>query len=320
MPEGDLHSIEDVQSSAPQDAEGEQGSNPDIDPMTFRLADLVKGVEDPRGRKVLDILWSVDEFKIYKTDQGISPFFSDNPQLSKRQKMAYIALGPDLAAFNHLIHTLKPRNIPFTDQTMGQGGIGSVNLVHYERELARCIAQALLGQAEIARNSLTDLRRRLAARISNRGRVVHLMINVVLVAIAVAGAILFARSNYTSVFQFNVIETGLAIMMGSVGALFSTTVRLQSMEVDPTVSPSMHWIYGAQRVLVGALGALIIYYGFKSGVVAGLFQPVSGAVDLTQNFNPYWLSFVCVLAGFSERLVPNLLDTKAASIDEGAAG
>lgn len=312
MPEGDLHSIEDISDPTPPQPDPQSDL---VEPMSFRLADLTKGGEDPRGRAVHDILWSVDEFKIYKTDQGISPFFSDDPNLAKRQKMAYIALGPDLAAFNHLIHTLKPRTIPFTDQAIGVGGVGSTNLVHYERELARCIAQALLGQAEVARSSLTDLRRRLAARISNRGRVVHLMINVVLVAIAVAGAILFARSSYTSVFQFDVIETGLAIMMGSVGALFSTTVRLQSMEVDPTVSPYMHWVYGAQRVLVGALGALIIYYGFKSGVVAGLFQPISGAIDTSQSFDPYWLSFICVLAGFSERLVPNLLDTKAASIE-----
>ena len=306
MPEGDLHSIEDAPDAL----------DVATTPMTFRLADLEKGGVDPRGRAVRDILWSVDEFKIYKTDQGISPFFSDNPALSKLQKTAYIQLGPDLAAFNHLIHTIKPRTIPFTEREIGSGGVGT-NLVHYERELARCIAQALLGEADAARASLADLRQRLAARISNRGRVVHLMINVVLVAIAVTGAIFFARSGYTSVFKFDVIETGLAVMMGAIGALFSTTVRLQSMEVDPTVSPYMHWVYGAQRVLVGALGALIIYYGFKSGVVAGLFQPISGTVDPTQSFDPYWLSFVCVLAGFSERLVPNLLDAKASSI-EGA--
>lgn len=309
MPEGDMHSVED-------------GAKAELTaiPMTFKLDDLEKGSTDPRGRIVRDIFWSVDEFKIYKTDQGISPFFSDNPDLAARQKIAYLGLGPDLAAFNHLIHTLKPRTIPFTDQPLSTGGVGSSSLVHYERELARCIAQALLGQAETARSSLIDLHERLAARISNRGRVVHLMINFVLVAIAVTGAIFFARSGYQSVFKFSVIETGLAVMMGAVGALFSTTVRLQSMQVDPTISPYMHWVYGGQRVVVGALGALIIYYGFKSGVVAGLFQPVSGPVDRTQAFDPYWLSFVCVLAGFSERLVPNLLDAKAASIEKKAAG
>lgn len=298
MPEGDFKELEGGAVSAPRD---------------FKLDDLVKGQDDPRGRRVRDIFWSVNEFKIYKTDQGISPFFSDDPAVSKAQKLAYLGLGAGIADFNHLIHTLKPRTIPFTDHPIAGGAAGGSSLVHYERELARCIAQALLGQAEIAKSSLADLRNRVAARISNRGRVVHLMINVLLVAAAVVGALAFAKSGYTSTFGFDVKEMGLAVMMGSIGALFSTTVRLQSMAVDPTVSQYMHWIYGTQRILVGALGALIIYYGFKSGVVNGLFQPLSGAVEATKTFDPYWLSFVCVLAGFSERLVPNLLDAKASA-------
>lgn len=301
MPEGNLKEIAGGAVSPPKD---------------FKLADLVKGRDDPRGRAVRDVFWSVNEFKIYKTDQGISPFFSDDPEMAKDQKLAYLGLGAGIADFNHLIHTLKPRTIPFTGKPMSGNTTGSMNLVHYERELARCIAQALLGQAEIAKTSLADLRKRVAARISNRGRVVHLMINVLLVAVAVVGALSFAKSGYTSTFGFDVKEMGLAVMMGSIGALFSTTVRLQSMVVDPTVSQYMHWVYGTQRILVGALGALIIYYGFKSGVVNGLFQPLSGAVDTAKTFDPYWLSFVCVLAGFSERLVPNLLDAKAAAAEK----
>ena len=45
--------------------------------MKFKLADLRAGDKDPRGRAVRDILWAVNEFKIYRADMGISPFFSD---------------------------------------------------------------------------------------------------------------------------------------------------------------------------------------------------------------------------------------------------
>ncbi|ETX27610.1 hypothetical protein [Roseivivax isoporae] len=280
----------------------------------FRLDDLQAGRRDPRGRLVRDILWAVDEFKIYRTDAGISPFFSDDPDLAREQKGIYLRIGEGIADFNHLIHTLRPHWWVVPVETRRRA-----DLVHYERELARCIAQALLGHENEAAASLVSLRQRLAARIANRARVVHLMINVILVAVAIVGALSFARSSYVSAFAFDVKEFSLAVMMGAVGALFSTTVRLQSMEVDPTVTQMMHWVYGAQRVLVGAMGALVIYFGFRSGVLTGLFQPPSGtALPIgAGRFDPYWLSFICVMAGFSERLVPNLLDGQAAQMMRG---
>lgn len=284
----------------------------------FRLRDLRPGQPDPRGRIVRDVLWAVSEFRIYKTDYGINPMFSDDPAEAKTQRENYLGMGSRIADFNHLISILKPKINPFTQNEMPTGVAKMNTLVQVERELARCIAQALLGDPEGAKTSLAEIRERLAGQIRNRARVVHLLINVFLVICAVAGAMWFVASDYKSLFEFNTKEFGLAVMMGSVGALFSTTVRLQSMEVDPTVSQYMHWVYALQRVLVGAIGALVIYFGFKSGVVNGLFQPVSGAVNLGEPFNPYWLSFVCMLAGFSERLVPNLLDSQAAAAERAS--
>ena len=295
MPDGEVPTLADASSYTP---------------MVFQLKDLEVGKPDPRGRIVRDILWAVNEFKIYKTDRGISPFFSDNPDAARTQKLAYLELGAGIAEFNHLIHTLKPPLIPFTDKAFPMIARSEGNLVHYERELARCIAEALLGKAEVAKTSLLALQQRLAAQIANRGRVVHLLVNIVLVAVAVFGALSFARSEYTSAFQFDVSEIGLAVMMGAIGALFSTTVRLQSMAVDPTITHYMHWVYASQRVLVGALGALIIYFGFKSGVISGLFAQNT---ETAKAFDTHWLSFVGIIAGFSERLVPNLLDGKSQS-------
>lgn len=285
--------------------------NPVETSMEFRLSDLKTGQPDPRGRKVLDVLWAVREFKIYKTAEGISPFFSDDPDEARRQKLAYLDLGMGIGDFNHLIQLMQPPIIPFTDLAIPNSPSREKSLRHYERELARCIAQSLLGQEELARTSLGSLRDRLATQISNRGRVVHLLVNIVLVGLAIIGSHMFVRSGYVPIFGFDVTETGLSVMMGSIGALFSTTVRLQQMAVDPSVSNYMHWVYGSQRVMVGALGALIVYFGFQSGVLgdlltgSGILPPPSGGI------NPYWLSFVCVLAGFSERLVPNLLEAKA---------
>ncbi len=278
--------------------------------MEFKLKDLQVDKNDPRGRKVLDVLWSVNEFKIYKTRTGISPFFSDIPEEARTQKLAYLELGSGIAEFNHLIQVLTPWGSSQSERSL-PAKKAQDNLVYYERELARCIAQALLGQEETAKTSLDGLRDRLASRLSNRGRVVHLLVNIVLVVLIIVASISLAWRGYDSVFGFQPKEVSLALMMGSIGALFSTTVRLQSMNVDPSVTQYMHWVYAFQRVIVGALGALILFFAIKAGILQDLFSGADDTLSIDTQPNPYWLSFACVLAGFSERLVPNLLDARA---------
>ncbi len=305
--------------------------------MDFKLADLKANEVDPRGRLVLDILWSVNEFKIYKTERGISPFFSDEPEAARIQKLAYLDLGSGIAEFNHLIGLLLAPILPFTEwlRSSFKWVLGNVRThdasdnqvpggsqrnghsldekYHYERELARCIAQALIGQTEQSRESLNALIARLAAHISNRGRVRHLLVNIFLVSVIILVGLSLISSGVKFYFDFNTQEIVLAFMMGSIGALFSTTVRLQSMTVDPEVTNYMHWVYAFQRVTIGALGALILFFGFKSGVLEGLLP---GSEDLPLDYSNYWLAFVSVLAGFSERMVPNLLEVKSSSSEQ----
>lgn len=286
---------------------------PTAEPMSFKLTDLEVGGPDPRGRVVRDVLWTLDEFKIYKTDFGIFPFFSDNKPLAEIQRLRYLQLE-NIADFNHLVNAVQPFYVPFTRIPILRRGAVHSSQVQYERELGRCLAQALLGHADTANKALSKLGDRLAVRISNGARVWHLFINVLLVSLLTLGAFYVVNSSYTPKFGFdpiNLREICLTVMMGGVGALFSTTVRLQSMVVDATVPIYMHWVYATQRVIVGALGALILYFGFKSGVITALFEPATGAATPLEEYSPFWLSFVAVLAGFSERLVPNLLNSKA---------
>jgi hypothetical protein len=196
-----------------------------VSAMAFRLDDLVVGAPDPRGRMVLDILWAVDAFKIYKTSEGLTPFFSDNPKMAVAQRSAYLELGSEISEYNHLIHALRPPVLPFTDGKRAISERDTHTVEHFERELARCIAQAMLGDVPQARVALRRLRRRLGAQISNRGRIVHLCVNLVLVAILVATGLILVRIDYVSPLGYDTREVFTAVMMGGVGALFSTTVR-----------------------------------------------------------------------------------------------
>ena len=304
-----------MEDSAQFDTDPTPGTD-EADQNRMTLADLKIGKQDSREREVLDLLWDVEEFKIYKTPVGISPFFSDDPDLGAIQKRAYVELGPDISAFNYLIHVAAPKAAKGF-RRLQLTGTSDDNRNLFEREFARCIAQALLGHSEGAKIGLASLRSRLEATVTNQARVVHLLISLMIVAIVWLFALSLVGSGYEPRFGLDVKHIALSALMGSIGALFSTAVGLRHMQIDPTVTLSMHWVHGFQRMLVGMMGATIIYFGFTSGILAGIFQPSQTETD-PATIDQNWLSFISVLAGFSERLVPNLLDGRVREAEENA--
>ena len=58
------------------------------------LADIVVGGKDDREREILDLLWKRNQYRIYRHAEGISPYFSDNPDTADRQSAAYAGIRP----------------------------------------------------------------------------------------------------------------------------------------------------------------------------------------------------------------------------------
>ncbi len=316
------------------------------------LKDVQIGTKDKRGRLIYDVLWAVPEFKIYKTAKGISPHFSDDSALAADQRDRYLALGQELAHMNHLIHFLpqgvrwwrrkKNGDVPvFAALTSsaagrrqtgtGDGLGGNATSTYYEREMARGVAQALTGDAEAGKATLITLAKRLEKRLRNKGRVIYFAMALISAAVIAAAALLFlvfAAAPLAEILPgstgVDVRELTLVVIMGSLGALLSTAVGLRSLAIDASATLSMNWLYGGQRMLVGVLGALVLYLALRAGVGTGLVSiTVSGAADGTIPAtipDAHKLAFVSVLAGFSERLVPNLLDRQSDSSANGADG
>jgi len=293
----------------------------------FKLDDLKVGKPDARGQPVQEIYWHTDDFRIYRTPHGLATMLSDDTDIAKTQRANYFHLSEDISEFRQLLQTMRPLTLPVSGFVLPSTPAKSRVLDHYEREMARCIAMAVSGQVDEAKSFAEGLKSRLAARAGNRGRIFHLFISLLLTAVALGGGWLAAEYWTTSFFEFEPREIALAVMMGSLGALFSTSVRLRSMDVDPAAGIGMHIVYGGLRILVGALAAVILYFGFRSGVINGILQPVgdgltpsADAPSTTVKLNLYWVAFVSILAGFSEQLVPNLLDNKAKSATKGESG
>ena len=309
-------------------------------PSAAETDSLVPGGTDRRGQTVSEILWKTSDFVIYRATDGVFACFSGPPEREAEQMRAYLSLGANLAEIEHLMSLMEAdghgRSRRWSDllKPWSWFGASAGTALHdparparrnparvaHDRELARCIAQALCGDVAAAKAGLDALHSRWAAQNRNRVRVMHLMVNIGLTLATVAVALFFARSGYVSAFGFAPKELAMVGMMGAVGALFSTTVRLQGMEVDPTVRMLVHIVYGLQRIMIGVLGAMILYFGLRSGILLELVRPgvtEGPAPGPPAAYELYWLSFICIVAGFSERLVPNLLSAQAAAADPG---
>ena len=280
----------------------------------FPLSDLKEGAPDKRGKEVTDILWAVHDFKIYKTDKGISPQFSDDPALAETQRENYLSLGPELADLNQQINLMKAglaRAVAWVTHLFGLPEDARHN--YYEQETARGIAQALSGQPDKGRETLSDLINRISKRLSNVLRVLYFTICVVATVAITVGLTIYTEQMSSpateTILGLNMFDVSVAAVMGSLGALLSTAIGLRSLSIDPTATLTINITYAIQRMLVGVLGAVILHIALKSGLVNNLLGTTQNTV--AEGNTAGKLAFLSVLAGFSERLVPNLLDRSA---------
>lgn len=137
----------------------------------------------------------------------------------------------------------------------------------------------------------------------------------------------------------------LVTLSGMLGAFFSALTRLYNVDqlsaalITPTVSKLDGWhlvMYSFVPPLVGAISAVVLYVGFVSGLVAGDLFPdmsckptgkaCSEMIDVLRAYGPseaddYGKALVWAFAaGFSERLVPDTLQSLVAKAQREEAG
>ncbi len=133
-----------------------------------------------------------------------------------------------------------------------------------------------------------------------------------------------------------------ATSFGALGALFSQFLILQKSDLDvPRDDARTYYsrIYIVLRIVIGTVGAIVVYFFLASGLIDGPLVPkmgqlaylVSGAgqsPEGMQTFLGTWTSKAMVpskdmallivwsfLAGFSEQLVPNVLTTTSNRVE-----
>jgi hypothetical protein len=143
----------------------------------------------------------------------------------------------------------------------------------------------------------------LRARSRERARFWYLSATLVGTAAALAAGVLAWSARQTVAATFGVGEGAAELFLGAgfgaFGALISVLLRSDELAIDVSAGKPVHYFEGTMRALVGAAAGFLFALTIKSNILLG-------AVNRSERATPILL-VVCIIAGASERLLPDLI-------------
>jgi hypothetical protein len=113
------------------------------------------------------------------------------------------------------------------------------------------------------------------------------------------------RSNVRPIIGVSAFDILIGAAAGAGGALLSILTTSKTLANEPYATKQIHVFLGAARILAGTLGAVLAAFALKSGFVS---------IGSGNRYELFLL--VCMVAGLSERLVPNFIER----IESGVTG
>lgn len=248
----------------------------------MRLDEVKKGGLDQRGREILDVFWSTEEYVIFRHAAGISPHFSDDAEIARHQREAYAEIGPVLAAVNAL----------------RSGAIWRGESI--DREIARAISQALDGNVENAKRILAAVRERLRNLRTIRGRFEYQTGSLAMTLLALAGLlgigpVLSGDQGGSAVSPLMIAQVASC---GALGGFLSVAIGIRKVEIDPDAYWLINGLAGAFRIVIAVLGSIFVYFAITADLILG---------NLSLETSTAGIFAISIAAGFSETFVPNVL-------------
>lgn len=245
-------------------------------------------------------------YAVYRVDGRILAQLADDPEQAEKQRSCLVQLG--------LVRGTVETGIEELAGGGRQKREKRERRVHrYRRQLADCVALAILEHPEAAKSELDQLAARVAEDLRALSAQVYLRSAIVtglaLLVTLLVGSWTLPLSQ--TLHPHDLASIFFAACIGTLGALFSTALSIKGRAIKASVVLEDTIVDAAVRVLVGAAAGVLSYAAVKGGVV-GL---TVGDAELLKDNTEFalqgsdWLLLLLLAfsAGFAERSVPDLV-------------
>jgi hypothetical protein len=281
-----------------------------LDKSVIHRAQITIGSTDKLGNKIMEIVWTGEEYTIYRSTKGIYIHFSDCHEIERTQRALYAEISQILC------------QLRFLTSQMARFKLLRKKLGYYDYQIVQAMVSTLEKRKEDATNLLAPVLEMAVGRLTNENRVRYLLSCLAAGLIVATGIAFLVWSGQVD----RIADAYLvAAIFGSAGATFSIAMSVQSLSLIPCQESMMNVVMGVLRVLIGtfagALLLLLITVTPLSAVAATLLGSKLEMDPLKLTSVTGWLPFAVVgfIGGFAERLVPNLLQQSSDKIDPAAA-
>jgi hypothetical protein len=272
---------------------------------SFSVADVMVGGLDAIRAEILEVYAKYDPvYAVYRTGTRTAVQFADDPKIEKAQRSSLSKLAPLRSEISGLIDGWRnSERTRFRDAAL-----------RYERRVAGALVTGFDGDVDLALVILGQIRDDIVAERKSRARFLYLIWAAATVAlIALVAALLTSQPAQSALRPYDAQGANLwrAVVAGSLGAFFSIARAISDRSIHTDQQMSDNVTDAILRILIGATAAMVLQALLDSQLVSiHLGSAVIGAAPGRPPATPWLMTLVAgFLAGFSERLVPDLLNS-----------
>lgn len=320
---------------------------PSDEACASKVEDIVKGARDPAGERILKVYsYNPPFYAIYRTRDRMIVHFADPDQdpLRSQQRARIVPLMPMRGQINGLIDGWRTANDDGTAEGdaagRGYGGRGgekpdesrpglwsraidwrgangkreqSRKVYRYDRRVADAIITVLEDgkNLKLAQELLAQVKNDLIAERTAiaRGQYVNRAFLLVILMVGVAWALTAGILDPIYRFPPELGPVWTAVSGGTIGAFFSIATGLKSRDVVIDLQNRENRIDVMLRMTIGAISGAILYSLFATDLVSTAVFDNQAIVHGSEagSYNGLTVFLIGFVAGFFERLVPNLL-------------
>ncbi|WP_081159367.1 hypothetical protein [Ensifer aridi] len=282
------------------------------------VGDISVGKTDLTGLEIVTVYSKIPKvYAVYANSERVMIQYADGEQLAMEQKLALAHLAPLRGEINGLIDGWRSSKHASLDKAQRKRhpniAAADARAKRYDRRTADALVVALQGDQASAEMLLGAIKHEILEERTSTGRVQYVLTaGFLTVAIFLVFWLLHSLDFPKFVAQNDIwMATGL----GCLGAFFSIAIGIRGRTIQTDLRLRDNLVDGGLRIVIGAISAVVLFAIFRSHIFElsfGQASPITLCVS-GPNCSPPNIDIAIVvafLAGFSERLVGDLLDSK----------